>query len=84
MQRGKVLAAETFDFEQRNRERIPQGQSRRGAGRGRQRLGTSLLGDAGIEHHRRRSREGRVGRPGEGDVGDAESFQLIDQTEELL
>src|SRR5439155_7454950 len=63
VERRELLAAEPLHLEQRDRQRVAQREGDRRAGRGRQGLGTRLLGDTRVEHDLRLTPEDRLWIP---------------------
>ena len=84
MQRGEVLAAKAFDFQQGHGERIAQGERDRGTRGWRECFRTGFLGDRGVEDDGRLAAQRRIGVACQRDDRHAQPLELIDQAEQLV
>ena len=69
---------------QTGKERVAQREGDRRAGRGRQGLGTRLLGDTRVEHDLRLTPEDRLWIPRDRDHGHAQPLELAHEPEQLI
>src|SRR5438093_12074577 len=84
MKTSEVLSAKSLLLKERDRERVSQGERRRGARGRRQIMGTGLLGHARVEHDVAVARQRRVTLTGDGDGARAEALQVREQRQELV